>query len=214
MSGKAKDIDPASDLVEEDEEATLPEAEPLLDLEGETPLAAGRAALIRHAKLAPSSPGVYRMLDAAGEVLYVGKAKSIRKRIVAYTRPTGHDTRIERVIAATASVEFVSTATETEALLLEANLIKRLRPRFNVLLRDVFSHLNNLTTDEEIKINLFSSGAELTVDDRAWMMSLVPSMSPLAVGQFLYPRIYPLGLGAKIIDSPSSNGTVDGQVGI
>ena len=76
------------------------------------------------------------MLDAAGEVLYVGKAKNIKKRIVAYTRPTGHDTRIERVIAATSAVEFVSTATETEALLLEANLIKRLRPRFNVLLRD------------------------------------------------------------------------------
>ena len=76
------------------------------------------------------------MLDAAGEVLYVGKAKNIRKRIIAYTRPTGHDTRIERMIAATASVEFVTTATETEALLLEANLIKRLRPRFNVLLRD------------------------------------------------------------------------------
>ena len=76
------------------------------------------------------------MLDAAGEVLYVGKAKSIRKRFTSYTRPTGHDTRIERVIAATAAVEFVTTATETEALLLEANLIKRLRPRFNVLLRD------------------------------------------------------------------------------
>ncbi len=76
------------------------------------------------------------MLDAAGEVLYVGKAKNIKKRITSYTRPTGHDTRIERVIASTASVEFVTTATETEALLLEANLIKRLRPRFNVLLRD------------------------------------------------------------------------------
>ena len=100
------------------------------------PLAAGRAVLLRHAKLAPSSPGVYRMLDAAGEVLYVGKAKNIRKRITSYTRPTGHDTRIERVIAGTAAVEFVTTATETEALLLEANLIKRLRPRFNVLLRD------------------------------------------------------------------------------
>ncbi len=141
MNGRAKDIDPASDLVEGDpiedeDEATLPEAEPVLDLEGETPLAAGRATLVRYARLAPPSPGVYRMLDASGEVLYVGKAKSIRKRIVAYTRPTGHDTRIERVIAATASVEFVSTATETEALLLEANLIKRLRPRFNVLLRD------------------------------------------------------------------------------
>src|SRR5262245_30591524 len=114
MNGRGKDIDPASELVEEDEEATLPESEPALDLEGATPLAAGRDALMRHAKLAPSSPGVYRMLDAAGEVLYVGKAKNIKKRIVAYTRPTGHDTRIERVIAATSSVEFVTTASETE----------------------------------------------------------------------------------------------------
>ncbi len=76
------------------------------------------------------------MIDAGGDVLYVGKAKNIRKRIIAYTRPTGYDPRIERMIAATAAMEFVSTATETEALLLEANLIKRLRPRFNVLLRD------------------------------------------------------------------------------
>jgi excinuclease ABC subunit C len=76
------------------------------------------------------------MVDANGEVLYVGKAKNIRKRIIAYTRPTGYEPRIERMIAATAALEFVSTATETEALLLEANLIKRLRPRFNVLLRD------------------------------------------------------------------------------
>jgi excinuclease ABC subunit C len=76
------------------------------------------------------------MIDANGDVLYVGKAKNIRKRIIAYARPTGYDPRIERMIAATAALEFVSTATETEALLLEANLIKRLRPRFNVLLRD------------------------------------------------------------------------------
>jgi excinuclease ABC subunit C len=143
MAGRDKDIDPASELVEDDEEQALPDSEELeLDsgqgLIGEAagPLAAGRAALLRHAKLAPSAPGVYRMLDAAGEVLYVGKAKNIRKRITSYTRPAGHDTRIERVIAATAAVEFVTTATETEALLLEANLIKRLRPRFNVLLRD------------------------------------------------------------------------------
>ncbi|MGA7335031.1 MAG: excinuclease ABC subunit UvrC, partial [Pseudolabrys sp.] len=68
--------------------------------------------------------------------LYVGKAKNIKKRVTAYARPTGHDTRISRMIAATATLEFVTTKTETEALLLEANLIKRLRPRFNVLLRD------------------------------------------------------------------------------
>src|ERR1700712_5146740 len=137
MAGRDKDIDPASELVEDDEEQALPEGGLELDINEPTgPLAAGRAVLLRHAKLAPSAPGVYRMLDAAGEVLYVGKAKNIKKRITSYTRPTGHDTRIERVIAATAAVEFVTTATETEALLLEANLIKRLRPRFNVLLRD------------------------------------------------------------------------------
>src|SRR5207302_153843 len=89
-----------------------------------------------HARFAPNGPGVYRMIDANGDVLYVGKAKSIRKRILSYARAAGYDTRIERMIAASASLEFVSTATETEALLLEANLIKRLRPRFNVLLRD------------------------------------------------------------------------------
>ena len=99
-------------------------------------LAAGRAAIARSAKLAPSASGVYRMIDAQGDVLYVGKAKNIRKRVTAYARPTGHDSRISRMIAATVSLEFVSTKTETEALLLEANLIKRLRPRFNVLLRD------------------------------------------------------------------------------
>jgi len=137
MAGREKDIDPASVLVEEDEEQALPEnEEPSLAAEGGAPVATGRAVLLRYAKLAPSSPGVYRMFDAHGDVLYVGKAKSIKKRFSSYTRPTGHDTRIERVIAATASVEFVTTATETEALLLEANLIKRLRPRFNVLLRD------------------------------------------------------------------------------
>ena len=76
------------------------------------------------------------MIDAKGEVLYVGKAKNIKKRVTSYTRPSGHDSRITRMIAATVTMEFVSTATETEALLLEANLIKRLRPRFNVLLRD------------------------------------------------------------------------------
>jgi excinuclease ABC subunit C len=139
MNGLKKDIDPTTELAEEDEEQTLPELEheSAIDLTaGAGPLAAGRAAIARHARLAPNAPGVYRMIDAKGDVLYVGKAKNIRKRIVAYTRPTGYDTRIERMIAATASLEFVTTATETEALLLEANLIKRLRPRFNVLLRD------------------------------------------------------------------------------
>src|SRR5207253_5018452 len=77
-----------------------------------------------------------RMIHARGDVLYVGKAKNVKSRIRAYARPAGLDTRIERMIAATRALEFVVTRTETEALLLEANLIKRLRPRFNVLLRD------------------------------------------------------------------------------
>jgi excinuclease ABC subunit C len=134
MNGTNKDIDPASELREEDEDPSLPE----LEMEGSTAgtLAAGRAAIGRFAKLAPSASGVYRMIDAQGDVLYVGKARNIRKRVTAYARPTGHDSRISRMIAATVSLEFVSTKTETEALLLEANLIKRLRPRFNVLLRD------------------------------------------------------------------------------
>jgi excinuclease ABC subunit C len=137
MSVPKKDIDPATELVEEEDEQSLPELETAVDLAaGAGPLAAGRAAILRHVKLAPSAPGVYRMVDAQGAVLYVGKAKNIRKRIAAYARPTGYDPRIERMIAATAALEFVTTRTETEALLLEANLIKRLRPRFNVLLRD------------------------------------------------------------------------------
>ncbi|QFU17282.1 excinuclease ABC subunit UvrC [Microvirga thermotolerans] len=84
----------------------------------------------------PQSPGVYRMLDAKGDVLYVGKAKSLKARVGAYARGQAHSNRIARMIAETSSMEFVTTATETEALLLEANLIKQLRPRYNVLMRD------------------------------------------------------------------------------
>src|SRR5690349_6271929 len=131
-----RDIDPQSELAEEDEVATLPELEAELGLTDENAAASGRAAILRYAKHAPSRPGVYRMFDGKGDVLYVGKAKNIKKRVTAYARPTGLDTRIMRMVGATASLEFVTTATETEALLLEANLIKRLRPRFNVLLRD------------------------------------------------------------------------------
>ena len=134
MNGINKDIDPASELREEDEESSLPEIE--FESAPTGTLAAGRAAILRFAKVAPSAPGVYRMIDAQGDVLYVGKAKNIKKRVTAYARPTGHDSRITRMIAAATTLEFVTTKTETEALLLEANLIKRLRPRFNVLLRD------------------------------------------------------------------------------
>ena len=84
----------------------------------------------------PSDPGVYRMLDASGTVLYVGKARNLKNRVSNYTRPAGQPNRIARMIFHTRSMEFIVTKTETEALLLEANLIKRLRPRYNVLLRD------------------------------------------------------------------------------
>nr|WP_321456198.1 excinuclease ABC subunit UvrC [uncultured Cohaesibacter sp.] len=84
----------------------------------------------------PNSPGVYRMLNGNGDVLYVGKAKNLKKRVTNYSRHGNQTNRILRMIQLTRSMEFVTTATETEALLLEANLIKRLRPRFNVLLRD------------------------------------------------------------------------------
>ena len=139
MNVPKKDIEPEIEI-EEDEEPSLPQAEEMeaaaIGERADDSLAAGRDAILRYAKLAPSQPGVYRMIDARGDVLYVGKAKNVRKRVRAYARPAGLDTRIERMIAATRALEFVVTRTETEALLLEANLIKRLRPRFNVTLRD------------------------------------------------------------------------------
>jgi excinuclease ABC subunit C len=136
----APQIAPEIEPVEDDDEQSLPppddDAATLGCEEGQGSVAAGRAAIVQSLKQAPSRPGVYRMIDARGDVLYVGKAKNIKKRVAAYARPTGLDTRIERMVAATRTLEFVVTRTETEALLLEANLIKRLRPRFNVTLRD------------------------------------------------------------------------------
>ncbi|WP_193171715.1 excinuclease ABC subunit UvrC [Nisaea nitritireducens] len=87
-------------------------------------------------KLLPNAPGVYRMMDAAGDVLYVGKAQSLKKRVANYTFPAKLPHRIFRMVSETMRMEFVRTHTEVEALLLESNLIKKLRPRFNVLLRD------------------------------------------------------------------------------
>jgi len=122
---------------DDEQEEALAEASDEDDREPETgPLQRGREIIREFTKLAPESPGCYRMLDNAGNVLYVGKAKNIRKRVTSYTRPEGHSRRISRMIAATASMELVTTSTETEALLLEANLIKRFRPYYNVLLRD------------------------------------------------------------------------------
>ena len=87
-------------------------------------------------KRLPNSPGVYRMINASGDVLYVGKARNLKKRVTNYAQGRFHTNRIGRMVRETSTMEFVVTRTETEALLLEANLIKRLRPRFNVLMRD------------------------------------------------------------------------------
>ena len=87
-------------------------------------------------KRLPNAPGVYRMMNGAGDVLYAGKARSLKKRVTSYAQGRFHTNRIGRMVRETATMEFVVTRTEIEALLLEANLIKRLRPRFNVLLRD------------------------------------------------------------------------------
>ena len=96
----------------------------------------GAEVIRRFVRTLPSAPGVYRMIDAQGEVMYVGKARNLKARVTNYTRPEALEVRLQRMIAATASMEFVRTETESEALLLEANLVKRLKPRFNVLLRD------------------------------------------------------------------------------
>jgi excinuclease ABC subunit C len=136
---------PAADGFDPPESADEPEREdasPPLDIALEEapaepgPLARGAAAVKSFWKHAPLGPGVYRMIGADGDVLYVGKARSIKKRVQAYTTPERQSIRIARMVAQTASMVFVTTETEAEALLLEANLIKQLKPRYNVLLRD------------------------------------------------------------------------------
>lgn len=110
---------------------------------GSRMLASGAAIIVDYLTRLPNAPGVYRMIGAAGDVLYVGKAANLRKRVQAYTKPFDQPLRIARMIANTVSMEFVQTASEVEALLLEANLIKRLKPRYNILLRDdkTFPHI-------------------------------------------------------------------------
>jgi excinuclease ABC subunit C len=108
----------------------------------------GAARIAAYVKTLPDSPGVYRMLNAKDEVLYVGKANSLKKRVTAYTRPDTHPYRIQRMISETAGMIFVDCASETEALLLEANLIKKLKPRYNVLFRDDKSFPNILLRND------------------------------------------------------------------
>ena len=111
--------------------------------EGEKP---GHETIHGYLKTLDTSPGVYRMLDSESRVLYVGKARNLRARVSNYARPSGHSARISRMISLTASMMFLTTKTETEALLLEQNLIKQLKPKFNVLLRDDKSFPNILVT--------------------------------------------------------------------
>ena len=111
----------------------------------ETPLT-GHALIQSYLKTLDSSPGVYRMLDGQARVLYVGKARNLRARVSNYARVSGHSERIARMIRETVSMMFLTTKTETEALLLEQNLIKQLKPRYNVLLRDDKSFPNILVT--------------------------------------------------------------------
>ena len=112
------------------------EAPIALDERPDTARTTGPEVIASYLDTLPNAPGVYRMIDAAGNVIYVGKARGLKARVSNYARLGGHTNRIARMIAATAAMEFVTVRTEAEALLLEANLIKRFRPRFNVLLRD------------------------------------------------------------------------------
>jgi excinuclease ABC subunit C len=113
----------------------------------ETPLK-GADRIAAYLKTLPDAPGVYRMLNAAGDVLYVGKAKSLKKRVSSYARGGVHADRLTRMVAETAEMLFVTTASETEALLLESNLIKRLKPRYNVSYRDDKSFPNILLRED------------------------------------------------------------------
>ena len=115
-------------LVSDDTDIELPPSE--------GSLADGMRTIADFVRTLPRKPGVYRMIAADGEVLYVGKARSLRSRVAAYTQPTRLATRLMRMVSATRTMEFAVTDSEAEALLLENNLIKRFRPRFNVLLRD------------------------------------------------------------------------------
>ena len=110
----------------------------------QTPAVRGHACIQSYLKTLDSSPGVYRMLDDQSRVLYVGKARNLKARVSNYARPSGHSARIARMIRETASMMFLTTRTETEALLLEQNLIKQLKPKYNVLLRDDKSFPNIL----------------------------------------------------------------------
>src|ERR1700688_4589585 len=130
-----------------DENSPGPTPEPASKTPTQAPLK-GAARIEAYLKTLPDGPGVYRMLNAKGEVLYVGKASSLKKRVAAYAKAANHSYRIARMISETTEMIFISTASETEALLLESNLIKRLKPRYNVSYRDDKSFPNILLRED------------------------------------------------------------------
>jgi len=132
-------------MVENSDQVPGPE---IAESEAATDRPRGAAAIEAALRTMPGVPGVYRMLNAKGDALYVGKAKNLKKRVSAYAKPLAQVTRIRHMIAQTVAVEVVTTHTEAEALLLESNLIKRLKPRYNVLLRDDKSFPYILITDD------------------------------------------------------------------
>ncbi|MBZ9661010.1 excinuclease ABC subunit UvrC [Mesorhizobium sp. ESP-6-4] len=161
------DIDPEMDVEDEATEEIV-EAEPLpsgpevaftaIDWTphaGDADGMVGAEVIQTLVKRLPNQPGVYRMMNAAGDVLYVGKARSLKKRVTNYAQGRFHTARIGRMVRETATMEFVVTRTEIEALLLEANLIKRLRPRFNVLMRDDKSFPYILLTGDHVSPGIY-----------------------------------------------------------
>jgi excinuclease ABC subunit C len=146
LPGAAADLPPANAM------SGVTDLDPAIHREPDpsSGIAAGIAVIRAVLKTMPATPGVYRMLDRKGDALYVGKARSLKSRVQNYAHPAALSNRLRRMVAETAAMEIVSTHTEAEALLLECNLIKRLMPRFNVLLRDDKSFpLIHLTADHD-----------------------------------------------------------------
>ncbi|TPK61796.1 excinuclease ABC subunit UvrC [Mesorhizobium sp. B2-4-15] len=161
--GGADDLPPEIDIEDEALEEIVEPAGPDVAFTaidwtphaGDTEGRVGAEVIQTLVKRLPNAPGVYRMMNAAGDVLYVGKARSLKKRVTNYAQGRFHTARIGRMVRETATMEFVVTRTEIEALLLEANLIKRLRPRFNVLMRDDKSFPYILLTGDHVSPGIY-----------------------------------------------------------
>ncbi|UVK37964.1 excinuclease ABC subunit UvrC [Mesorhizobium sp. AR10] len=161
--GGADDLPPEIDLEDEAADETVAPAGPDVAFTaidwtphaGDADGMVGAEVIQTLVKRLPNAPGVYRMMNAAGDVLYVGKARSLKKRVTNYAQGRFHTNRIGRMVRETSTMEFVVTRTEIEALLLEANLIKRLRPRFNVLMRDDKSFPYILLTGDHVSPGIY-----------------------------------------------------------